>query len=362
MSEFQLKQETIRNFLAQHQVDALLLQRISSFAWATCGAASYINTAATFGDASLLVTPTGRYLITNNIEAMRLEKEEKLAEQGWNFQVTPWHEAQPLIANLAKGLRLGADSAFPGAKDLSTQVSVMRSRLLPEEVARFRTLGKLCAQAMEEAVAGVVPGQTEYEIAGLLAGAAERRGVQAIVNLIATDERIYAYRHPLPTAKKLERYAMLVLCGRRQGLVCSITRLVHFGPLPDDLRRKQDAVARIDAEFILSTRPGVKLSEVFQNALAMYAETGFKDEWHNHHQGGTAAYEPRETVATLGTQAEVELHQAYAWNPSVTGTKSEDTVLVGSGGNDVLTVISGWPTVTIQRKGQVLERPAILVK
>ncbi len=40
MTEFQDKQKTIHNFMVQHQVDALLLQRISSFAWATCGAAS----------------------------------------------------------------------------------------------------------------------------------------------------------------------------------------------------------------------------------------------------------------------------------------------------------------------------------
>jgi Xaa-Pro aminopeptidase len=362
MSEFKTKHEIIRQLMLLHQVDALLLQRISSFAWATCGAASYINTAATFGDASLLVTPGGRYLITNNIEATRLEKEEKLVVQGWDFQITPWHESQQVIANLTKGLKVGADNAYSGAKDLSSQVSAMRSVLLPEEEHRFRILGKLCAQAMEDAIAAVTPGQTEYEIAGLLANAAERRGVQAIVNLIATDERIYAYRHPLPTGKNFERYAMLVLCGRRGGLVCSITRLVHFGPLPDDLLRKQDAVARIDAEFILSTRPGVKMGEVFQNAVAMYAETGFADEWHNHHQGGTAAYEPREAVATLASQVEVELHQAYAWNPSVTGTKSEDTVLVGDDGNEVLTEIAGWPSISINRKGKVLERPAILVK
>ena len=62
-----------------------------------------------------------------------------------------------------------------------------------------------------------------------------------VVNLIATDERIFNFRHPLPTHKRLERYAMLVLCGRQRGLVCSITRLVHFGRLPDDLRRKAEA-------------------------------------------------------------------------------------------------------------------------
>jgi hypothetical protein len=65
------------------------LQRVSSFAWATCGAASYINTATTTGEATLLITKDARYLITNNIEAPHYEKEEKLKEQGWDFQIGP---------------------------------------------------------------------------------------------------------------------------------------------------------------------------------------------------------------------------------------------------------------------------------
>jgi Xaa-Pro aminopeptidase len=66
-------------------------------------------------------------------------------------------------------------------------------------------LGRLCAEAMNSAVQAVRPGQTEYQIAGLLAHEAESRGLQAIANLIATDEHIFAFRHPLLTKKKLER-------------------------------------------------------------------------------------------------------------------------------------------------------------
>jgi len=83
MKEFEIKQNKIQQLLKDQQSDAIFLQRASSFAWATCGAASYINTASSDGLASLLVTPSGRYLVTTNIEAPRLVHEEKLAEQGW---------------------------------------------------------------------------------------------------------------------------------------------------------------------------------------------------------------------------------------------------------------------------------------
>jgi len=89
MTEFDQKQQRIQTLLAEQRLDALLLQRVSSFAWATCGAASYVNMAATTGAASLLVAPSGRYVVTDNIEAPRIEQEEKLSEQGWRLRVAP---------------------------------------------------------------------------------------------------------------------------------------------------------------------------------------------------------------------------------------------------------------------------------
>ena len=251
-----MKLQRINELLAKYGADALLLQQVSSFAWATCGASSYINTATTNGVGSLLITPTGRYLITNNIEAPRFEKEEQLAAQGWEFRVAVWHEDNPAVADLTRGLKLAADGPYPGAIDLSGEMARLRANLLPEEGERYRAVSQLCATAMNAAIRAVRPGMTEYEIAALLDRETFARGVQPIVNLIATDDRIYNFRHPLPTDKKLDKYAMLVLCGRKYGLVTSITRLVYFGRLPDDLRRKMVAVASIDAAFIAATRPG----------------------------------------------------------------------------------------------------------
>ena len=213
---------------------------------------------------------------------------------------------------------------------------------------------------MDAAARAVRPGQTEHQIGGLLAGEAECRGVQAIVNLVATDGRVSAFRHPLPTEKVLDRYAMLVLCGRRWGLVRSLTRFVHFGRLPGDLRGRAEAVAEVDATFIAATRPGETLGGIFQRGRAAYAAAGFPDEWRLHHQGGLAGYEPREVVATPGSTDPVVAGQVYAWNPSITGTKSEDTILVGEAENEVLTHIEGWPTLSTAVGDRTIARPAIL--
>jgi antitoxin VapB len=360
MNESEIKFKQIKDLLERHQLDALLLQRVSSFAWATCGAASYVNTASDLGAARLLITPDQRYVITDNIEATRLEQEEHLVQAGWTFHISPWYKGLDPVPGLTKNLRLGSDAPYAGAVDLSADLARLRANLTEAEGERFRELGRLCAQALNRAVQTVRPGQTEHEIAGRLAQEAESLGVQAIVNLIATDERIFAFRHPLPTEKTLDRYAMLVLCGRRQGLVCSLTRLVHFGRLPEEIRGKTRAVAQVDAALIAATRPGQTLAQVFQAGITAYANAGYPEEWHLHHQGGPAGYEPREAVATPVSEEFVLAGQAFAWNPSVTGTKSEDTILVSEENNEIITGIAGWPMLSVEVAGQALQRPAVL--
>ena len=357
MGEHGRKLETIRAWMAEHNLGALYLQTVGSFAWATCGASSSIIRSSTNGLACLLITRERKYLITSNIEAPRLENEEKMAAQGWEFVVTPWFESQLPVTQLSRGMQLGSDGPYPGAVNLSVEIARARASLSPEEGTRFRELGKRRAQAMHTATLAVRPGETEHEIGARLVAEAERLGVQAITNLIATDERIRLYRHPLPTGKKLARYAMLVLCGRRDGLVCSLTRLVHFGALPDELRRKAAACMQVDATFIKSTRPGERLGDIFEKAVSSYATSGYPGEWKLHHQGGAAGYEPREYLAVPGSPDVVSAGQVYAWNPSITGVKSEDTILVGKTGNEILTEMPGWPVTVVEG----IPTPSILV-
>jgi antitoxin VapB len=355
------KHERINQLLDNHNLDGLLIQQVSNFAWVTNGAASYVNTATTNGVATLFVTRDARHLIADNIETPRLEMEEQLQVQGWEFHTHRWDQPSPALTKLTDGFKLGADGAFPGAVDLSGELAVLRSYLDAAEQDRFRSLSSLCAEAMDEAIRAVKPGLTEFKIASLLSAAVQARGVLPIVNLIATDERVYNFRHPLPIDKKMAKYAMLVICGRKEGLVCSLTRLVHFGTLPNELKEKADAVAYVDAAMIAATRPGEQVNKIFRIAKASYSKVGFPDEWYLHHQGGPAGYDPREFIATDAVDTPVGVGQVYAWNPSITGCKSEDTILVGEDNNEILSAIEGWPSILVEINGQAIERPAILV-
>jgi len=56
-------------------------------------------------------------------------------------------------------------------------------------------------------------------------------------------------------------------------------------------------------------------------------------------------------IATSASEEVVSAGQVYAWNPSIAGTKSEDTILVVEQGCQILTEIKDWPTIPVQING-----------
>jgi Xaa-Pro aminopeptidase len=181
---------------------------------------------------------------------------------------------------------------------------------------------------------------SEYEAAANLVAACRRRGLFSSVLLAATAERIASYRHPIPHGEIIERRAMVVVSAERGGLYANVTRMVHFEEPDVEVERRQKA-----CETILNrmreeaTRPGRTLAEAFADCQRFYAEEGFPEEWRLHHQGGMTGYVSREVIATPHTKQEIRVGQAFAWNPSITGAKAEETFILTEGGPEVVTLL-----------------------
>lgn len=351
----------VRAVMSRRGVDALYLTSIASTAWLTAGAATYVDESVDTAACSLLVTADDAVVLTDPIEEPRLHAEERLDALGFGFVVEPWHMRGLALRQRATGSRVGAETpALRGSFDLRSDMVALRSRLTVSEQDRLREGGRRAAEAMWEAARGLAPGMTEHEAAGLLAAASRKRGGAATVVLVGSDERIARYRHPLPTEKVIRRMTMLVLCFRYQGLISALTRMVYFGEAPTSLRQLAESVARIDAQAIAGTRPGRTLGELYETLRQAYGREGAPEAIEQHHQGGTIAYLGRETLARPGALERIEEGQAFAWNPSLPGAKSEDTILLTEHGPEIITAMDGWPTLTVMTDVGAIARPAIL--
>jgi Xaa-Pro aminopeptidase len=126
---------------------------------------------------------------------------------------------------------------------------------------------------------------------------------------------------------------MLVVCAERGGLYVSLTRIVDFEEPDREVARRQEACEEILYRMREeATRPGRTLADALEDCKRFYAEVGFPDEWRLHHQGGMTGYAAREVIASPETEQEIQVGQAFAWNPSITGAKAEETfILTGDG-------------------------------
>jgi antitoxin VapB len=361
-AELDAKHEKLVELLRGQRLAGVLIRRNENVAWVTGGAVELrVLTPCETGVAALLVTAAGkRYYFTTENEAPRLHDEE-FGALDFEPVLFPWwaDDTAAAAAKLAGG-PLGSDT--PGAGLTPVNLYPLRAALSETEIARYRWLGAETAAATVEALNGVAPGLSEFDLEALTAAGLLRRGILPSVALYAVDDRIFKYKHAVPRGARLKQYGMLNLCSRKWGLAISITRFVHFGELPAELGARFKSAAQVNAALLNATRVGATSAELYRVAQAAYAAEGFPGEERFHHQGGPTGYGEREWVATPHGAEVVVDNQAFAWNPSIRGGKVEDTVLLRDGVIENLTPTPELPSIAAGVDGSAYAAAGVLVK
>ena len=364
MPDTAAKLKLVRAYLKRRKLDGVVFRTRSNFAWITGGGDAHVVAQDEGAFCAVVVTARQALLLADDIEAPRFEAEEPVG--GLTIRRRPWTQGlSDALKKITAGKKFVSDDpAATGLKPLPADFLDLRAPLDPGAVSQYRQLGRDCVRAIETVARQMSVGDSGWQVEADLARHLLARGVQPHVLLVAFDERLQRYRHPTPAANHLKHHAMLVVCGKRHGLIASLTRMVHFGKLGADLAERHEAVCRVEAAMWAATVPGASYGNVIKAAIAQYKREGFAGEWKLHHQGGPTGYAGRDFLATPDERRVVQDHQAVAWNPSITGTKTEDTFIVNGSRCDVVTACTkAWPTLEVKAPdGSKLSRPAILVR
>jgi len=361
-AELELKWSKVRALMADKGLDGLLFRKQSNFAWLTGGGLNCVGIATELGVASILITADSQYVICNAIEAPRMAAEEKVEDLGYTIHSFPWYRDQEMsiAAELSGSEAIGCDVPFGKFSVIGGEIAPLRWSLTHWEVDRYREVGFMTSRAIEDAARTILPGDKECEIVGRLAAILWENRLDFITTFCAADERISKFRHPIATEKPINERAMLCVNARKWGLIVSLTRFVHFGKIPADIRRRYDANVYVDCVMMTHTTPGQPVVDAFTKGLEAYKEKGFEKEYELHHQGGSIGYEGRDYKVNFETDIEVCENQGFAWNPSITGTKSEDTMLATPHGPELLSRPVSFPTLHVEVGGYAFRRPDIL--
>lgn len=341
--EVRNKLDQIEALLERKSQEALLITEQSNFSWLTGGGRGFLGLASTKACASLLITKKGAYLLANNIEGKRLMEEEGLGFFCELIQI-PWQQ-DGTILELAKS-KLGV-IPVPDT-EWKSELDACRRIMSIEEKDRYLLLCEDAAQAMEETMKGFFPGISEFEAAGRISSALWSRGIEPISLFAAADDRVQNYRHFIPTEKTASNQMIISICGRKGGLVASVTRTVAFGSDIHELETYYYKLLRVESAAWNSLKRGCAMSKIYQAMCSTYSANGLDKEWNNHHQGGLTGYMPREIRIDAMTNALIQEDQAFAFNPSCRFAKVEDTVLLTSEGVRLMSHPSqNWPTLQV---------------
>lgn len=337
-----VKRRRVLDLLDRRGAASIVLRSHTAVAWYLDGARTHVSLA---GDpvVAVVVRPDGDELRVFDNEADRLAAEEFGPSLDLAVTRVPWHDA------LVPGGAADLDEA-----DAAADLRVARASLLPAELARYRALCREVAEALTDAAAAARPTDAERDVAARLAADLVARGIDPLVTLVAGRSRL-AHRHPLPTASAIGDRAMLVVCGRRNGLIANSTRWVRWGASPSEADASR-RILDVEAAFLAGTWVGATVGEAFAAGIAAYGRAGFDPgEWRRHHQGGAAGYAGRDPRGTPAVMDPVQVDQAFAWNPTAPGAKVEDTMLVRADGIEVLTVDPRWPTIRVAGRERPIE-------
>jgi Xaa-Pro aminopeptidase len=339
IAEIAQKLEWMRDALREAHAAGLRLRGIDWFAWATAGGSNMVLLAAETGVAEVLVTLDGAWILTDEIEAQRLQDEEIPIGADYQWAINPWakmEERESFVRQATQGGRVISDrpmlllNGHPVHAEVSLPTSLLdrKRTLLPSEIDRYRQVGKLTSEAMTEVLSQASPDWTEVELAGIGAAALWKRGLAPALTLAAGEHRLPKYRHTLPKQEKIGRAAMLVFCARGFGLYANLTRFVYFDRLSPAEATRHEQIREIEAKALDRCQIETPLKEIYRTLQLAYEQQGYSTAILEHHQGGTTGYLSREAIATPTNHDRLLPNIPMAWNPSLPGAKIEDTFLL----------------------------------
>ncbi|OKH43895.1 peptidase M24 [Calothrix sp. HK-06] len=356
--EVSTKLEFIRQTLKDTGAQGVHLCGTDWFAWITAGASNTVLLTAETGIASVLVTAEDAWVLTDEIEAQRLQDEE--LPSNLKLHIYPWANTtarKSFICDATEDREVLSDRPVEKEKSLPASLQQYKRVMISSELERYREVGRKASAAMTEVLLAAKPTWTEYELAGAGAEALWARGLHPALTLVAGERRLPLYRHATATNEPIGRQAMMVFCARGYGLYANLTRFVSFGTVPNKESELHCVCREVESIALNMCKPGIALNEVYQALAEAYEQHGFSNAIREHHQGGTTGYLAREIVANPTTTDTLKENMAVAWNPSLVGAKIEDTFVITSDGKlENLTYDANFPSVEVEER----LRPVVL--
>ena len=360
--EFLNKKQRLIELISSKGIKAVLISKQSNFLWLTCGKRNDVLKNDNNSLVYLLITKNRNYLIATNSDADRVIQEELL---NLNFDKVTYkwdcEDVFDAVKKLGINGKIGGDFYDYRIINIDDLLINLRVNLTGYEVERTVQLCEKYTKILTEFCLKLKPGVTEREIGARLSYKLLMNNIRATVLMIGSDDRIFKFRHPVATNKIVDNYLLIATAVEEDGINITVSRSIYFGKAPKNLHVKQHIVNFIDATYCSYLIPGRNLKELYIKGKETYSKLNLIDEWDKHTQGGVIGYTPREIEIKENVNYILNNNNLISFNPTITGVKTEDVVLIENNIAKQLTIDKDWPSeeITIDKftylKSKILE-------
>jgi len=113
------------------------------------------------------------------------------------------------------------------------------------------------------------------------------------ITLVAADDRVFKFRHPIPTERKIEKLSDGVGQCPKMGTHRLPHPIIHFGQLSRELKNKYEANVFIDCTFMPILNPASP-ARSSSKGIDAYREKGFPNDWKTSPSRGSIGYTGRD--------------------------------------------------------------------
>lgn len=287
---------------------------------------------------------------------------------GWNFDVVghqdtdqPWQLLKQAIENkkitpsqiaiekshmtverLEAIQELYPDVTFTRLDD---QLNSMRVVKDANELAILRDAAAYADYAIEVGVSEIAEGKTELEILTAIELALKKKGIShmSFDTMVLSGPKT-ASPHGKPGDRKIQKGDLVLfdLGVIYKGYCSDITRTVAFGEPSTKQKEVYETVRKAEQAAVDAVKPGVKAMELDKIARDIITEAGY-GKFFTHRLGHGLGISVHEFPSVTGNN-EMELIEGMVftiepgiYDPSITGVRIEDDVVVTKDGVEVLT-------------------------
>ncbi len=341
----------------------MVLGRQDNFNWISGGGNNRVVVPKEEGFGTIVVTMESVSMVAQVMDGSRIMDEEMQNLEAEYIPLKWYEESINERAVKLAGAKPVSDIQIAGSEYKLRDIYNLHFPLTENEIERLKKLGEISDYILNKVAKEIKPGMTDYEAEAMLLYEYAKQNIQCDVLLIGTDERIYKYRHPSPSGRKLGKYVLLHPAVRYGGLHCNITRSIYFGDsLPEDIDKAYSAVSRIEAYCMSMCRTGNRWSDILEGQKRLLKELDFEDEWRGHYPGGRTGYFVCQADLSLSSENRILNNEAYDWFITVTGAKVEE-LSVNHNGTMILCSHTGiWPGKKIGLEDITFDIPQIMMR